>query len=109
MKPKMKSKFKKCVLDNYRVAKTVTELAQLCNYDQIKTFTRHFKKVFVQTPYQWMLDRKFEEIKHLVLNSNLSIQEIAESYKFDNKSHFCNLYRKRFGVSPAKHRGEQVM
>ncbi len=96
--------FEKNVYANYRNAKTVSELAVLCNYNQIKTFTRHFKKIFGQSPYQWMLDRKFEEIQHLVLNTNISISDISETYKFENLSHFCNSYRKRYGITPTKHR-----
>ncbi len=96
--------FEKNVYANYRKTKTVSELAALCNYDQIKTFTRHFRKVFGQSPYQWMLDRKFEEVQYLVLNTNIPIPKIAETYKFENISHFCNSYSKRFGVTPLKHR-----
>ena len=53
--------FEDGVLKNYMVAKNVTELAKLCKYECVRTFTRHFKKSFDKTPYQWMLDRKMEE------------------------------------------------
>jgi AraC-like DNA-binding protein len=84
--------------------KNVTELAELCQYDCVRTFTRHFKKSFGQTPYQWMLDRKMEEIQSLVLNSDMSITEIAKMYDFKSVSHLVNLYSKRFGNSPHKSR-----
>lgn len=85
-------------------SKNVSELAGLCSYGCVRTFTRHFKKSFVQTPYQWMLDRKMEEVQSLVLNSDMSITEIAKMYDFKSVSHLVNLYSKRFGNSPYKSR-----
>ncbi len=97
-------KFEDKVLKNYMSTRNVSQLSDLCNYTCVRTFTRHFKKVFGQTPYQWMLDRKMEEIRSLVLNSDISITEIAEMYEFKSVSHLVNLYSKRFGNSPLKSR-----
>ncbi len=96
--------FEDKVLKNYMATKNVTELAELCKYDCVRTFTRHFKKSFGQTPYQWMLDRKMEEIQSLVHNSDMSITDIAKMYDFKSVSHLVNLYSKRFGNSPHKSR-----
>jgi AraC-like DNA-binding protein len=96
--------FEDKVLRNYMSTKNVNELSELCNYDCVRTFTRHFKKSFGQTPYQWMLDRKMEEIQSLVLNSDMSITDIAKMYDFKSVSHLVNLYSKRFGNSPHKSR-----
>ncbi len=101
--PKTKS-FEDKILKNYMASKSVTELSSLCKYDCVRTFTRHFKKSFGQTPYQWMLDRKMEEIQSLVLNSDISITDIAKMYDFKSVSHLVNLYTKRFGNSPHKSR-----
>ncbi len=96
--------FEDKVLKNYMSAKNVTDLAEMCSYECIRTFTRHFKKSFGQTPYQWMLDRKMEEIQSLVLNSDMSITDIAKMYDFKSVSHLVNLYSKRYGNSPLKSR-----
>lgn len=100
--------FEDSVLRNYMFAKNMNELAKLCGYDCIKTFTRHFKKCFGQTPYQWMLDRKMEEIDSLVTNSDISITEIAEMYDFKSVSHLVNLYSKRYGIPPHKSRSSKL-
>lgn len=96
--------FEDAVLKNYSSAKNMNELARMCKYDCLRTFTRHFKKCFGETPYQWMLDRKMEEIQSLVLNSDLSITEISKMYGFKSVSHLVNAYSKRFGISPHKSR-----
>ncbi len=96
--------FERSVFKNYMQAKNMNELSQLCGYDCIKTFTRHFKKYFKQTPYQWMLDRRMEEISLLVENSELTITEIAGIYGFKSVSHLVSLYSKRYGIPPYKSR-----
>ena len=96
--------FEDKVLRNYMATKNVSELASLCKYSCVRTFTRHFKKSFGQTPYQWMIDRKMEEVQSLVLNSDISITDIAKMYDFKSVSHLVNLYSKRFGNSPLKSR-----
>ncbi|MFA7584082.1 MAG: helix-turn-helix domain-containing protein [Proteiniphilum sp.] len=97
-------KFEDSVLRNFMTARNVNELARMCRYDCVRTFTRHFKKSFGETPYQWMLDRKMEEIQSLVLSSDMTITEIAKMYDFKNVSHLVNAYTKRYGVSPHKNR-----
>ena len=97
-------RFEDSVLSNYMSAKSIKELAKMCGYDCLKTFTRHFKKCFGETPYKWMLDRKMEEIQPLVLKSDFTITEISRMYGFKNVSHLVNTYTKKFGVSPQKDR-----
>ena len=99
--------FEKNVLRNYIYVKTMNELAKLCGYGCTKTFTRHFKKYFGQTPYQWMLDRKMEEIDFLVKNTELTITEIAEMYGFKSLSHLVNFFSKRNGIPPHKSRSTE--
>ena len=96
--------FEDSLLKNYLSAKTVSELATMCHYDCLRTFTRHFKKYFGEAPYQWMLDHKMEEIQSLVLSSDLSITEISRMYNFKTVSHLVGVYKKRFGITPQKSR-----
>ena len=96
--------FAESVFKNYMYAKNMNGLAKLCGYNCVKTFTRHFKKYLGQTPYQWMLDRKMEEICLLVENSELTITEIAGMYGFKSVSHLVSLYSKRYGIPPLKSR-----
>lgn len=96
--------FEDSVLMHYSSARTMSDLANLCHYDCLRTFTRHFKKCFSQTPYQWLLDRKMEEIHSLVLSSDMSITDIAKMYEFKSVSHLVNAFSKRFGIPPHKRR-----
>jgi AraC-like DNA-binding protein len=95
-------RFEDKVLANYGSVRNITELATLCGYDCVRTFTRHFKKCFKQTPYQWLLERKMEEIHSMVLSSDLTITEIARMYEFKSVSHLVNVFSKRYGISPQR-------
>ncbi|MEA4917122.1 helix-turn-helix domain-containing protein [Proteiniphilum sp.] len=97
-------KFEGNVLRYYSSTESISELATLCKYDCIKTFIRHFKECFGKTPYQWLLDRKMEEIQSYVLNSEISITELSKMYGFKTVSHMVSTYTKRFGISPQKSR-----
>lgn len=99
-----KSDFQETVIANYPLSKNVVELAALSDYTCLKKFTRHFKKYFNKTPYQWMLDRKMEEVKQLVLQSDLSISNIAKICGFNTLSHLVNSYSSRYGISPCRDR-----
>jgi len=94
--------FEDKVLTSYTSVRTITELATLCGYECLRTFPRHFKKGFKQTPYQWLLDRKMEEIYSMVLSSDLTITEIARMYEFKSVSHLVNAFSKRYGISPQR-------
>ena len=45
-----------------------------------------------------------EEVQSLVLNSDMTITDIAKMYDFKSVSHLVNIYSKRFGNSPLKSR-----
>ena len=96
--------FTKRVLKHYPSVKTVPELAEKCKYTCVKTFTRHFKKCFGVTPYQWMLERKMEEIQSLVLSTDLTITKISKIYDFKTVSHLVKAYTKRYNITPQKDR-----
>lgn len=97
-------RFEESVLKHYQSTKTVTELAAMCHYNCVKTFTRHFKKCFKESPYRWILKRKMEEVQSLVVSTDLTITEISKIYDFNTVSHLVNAYIKKFGISPQKDR-----
>lgn len=102
-----KNAFQEKVYANYLDVQDVPELASRCDYDCLKSFTRHFKKHFNSTPYQWMLERKMEEVRYLVLYSDFPIQEIAKMYNFKSPARLVNSYTSRYGVSPLRDRMQE--
>ena len=50
------------VMMHFKNAETLPDLARMCGYSCTKTFTRHFIKHFSETPKQWILRMRQEEM-----------------------------------------------
>lgn len=63
-----------------------------------------FKRDIGITPYEYHLRRKFEKAKELLMQSNLTISEIAVRLGFHDRFHFSREFSRRFGIAPAAFR-----
>ena len=88
------------VMRHFKNAESLPELARLCGYTCTKTFTRHFIKHFGETPKQWILNMKQEEMILLLKETSYSYERISSILKFKNLSHFNNFCKKRTGLTP---------
>lgn len=96
--------FRYTVIQNYKNAKSVDVLSELCGYNSTKTFVRNFKKNFNDTPYSWILKNKMENIRILVKHSDMPFNEISDMFNFKNLSHLSHSYKKHFGVTLSEDR-----
>lgn len=71
-------------------------------------YCRAFKASTGLAPYQWQLQARIERAKGLLLNTNRSLEEIAEATGFADTVHFGRTFRKLTGVTPGNWRGERV-
>src|SRR5690554_6872942 len=94
--------FKESVMKHFRSSDTLPELAKKCGYYCTKTFSRHFIKQFNETPKQWMLKIREEEMIHLLKNTIYTYEQISTLLKFKNLSHFNNFCKKRTGLTPSE-------
>lgn len=60
----------------------------------------NFKKETGGTPYDYLLNKKIELAKKLLLSTNFSVKEIAERLKFADQYYFSGLFKKKTGFSP---------
>ena len=88
------------VMKHFKDAETVPELAKMCGYSCTKTFSRHFIKHFGETPKQWILNMKQEEMILLLKETSYYYERISSILKFKNLSHFNNFCKKRTGLTP---------
>ena len=68
---------------------------------------RAFRKAFGQTPHQYVLQRRVERAKALLIDTELPISEIALTTGFSSQSHLSHWFSKFTGVSPAAFRHAQ--
>ena len=62
------------------------------------------KEVSGKTAFVWINEYIVNDIKHLLLNTDKSIKEIADYYKFPNCSFFGKYIRQHTGYSPGEYR-----
>lgn len=64
------------------------------------TLTEHFKKEFGITITEYVLKKRMEKARRLLLNSELSIREIAEDCGFVENDYFSRCFKSYHGLSP---------
>ncbi|WFU49467.1 helix-turn-helix transcriptional regulator [Sinorhizobium terangae] len=79
------------------------ELAHECGLSR-SHFARAFKETTGVPPHRWLLARRIERAQDLLLNSNLSISEIANSCGFADQSHFTRVFTKMVETGPGEWR-----
>ena len=82
------------------------ELAGVCGVS-IRQMQRLFANAFLTTPQAFALAWRLDQAQALLIQSDLTIIEIALICGFQSTSHFGRRYRRRFGVSASVHRGRQ--
>ncbi|TPM24820.1 AraC family transcriptional regulator [Mesorhizobium sp. B2-3-5] len=84
----------------------VDDLASACNLSSA-VFLRAFRDTTGKTPHQWLTKRRIERSRGLLLNSNLSLGEIARSCGFADQSHFTRVFARETGAPPGAWRRNQ--
>jgi AraC family transcriptional regulator len=85
--------------DNLGRCITLEDLSALCRLSPFH-FARCFKKTTGLAPHQYVLARRIELSKRLLMTTSLPVQEIAWSAGFENISHFRRQFAAQIGVLP---------
>lgn len=67
-------------------------------------FCRAFREATGLPPYRYVLRRRIEFAKALLLGEKLSIGQIAGACGFNSRSQFAAMFRREFGTSPSRFR-----
>lgn len=82
-------------------------LAQLAGLSQ-SHYSRAFKAATGLAPYQWQLQARVERAQDLMLNTNGSLEVIADATGFADAVHFGRTFRKMTGATPAAWRIDRM-
>ena len=81
----------------------LAELARAC-----KLSPGHFARAFRQTtgrpPHRWLMEQRIEKAKPLLVNSTLSLAQIARTCGFADQSHFTRVFAQLVQSSPGQWR-----
>ncbi len=70
-------------------------------------FSRAFKRTFGETPHAYVVGRRLNRARHLMLTTDRALSEIALSCGLADQAHLCRLFRQAHGQSPAVWRRER--
>ena len=59
-----------------------------------------FKNEFGSSPKQYILQKKIETAKNMLLETDMSVRAIAEMLHFADSHHFSNTFKKQTGMAP---------
>jgi AraC-like DNA-binding protein len=73
---------------------------------------KHFARAFRQStgvpPHRWLIEKRIERAKALLLGGGLSLAEIALACGFADQSHFTAAFRRGTGITPGAYRRETL-
>jgi AraC family transcriptional regulator len=82
---------------------SISELAEECRLSA-SHFARAFRQSTGLPPHRWLMKRRIERAKELLLEGNLELVQIALACGFVDQSHFTRIFGQSEGHSPGKWR-----
>ncbi|MGC1303790.1 MAG: AraC family transcriptional regulator [Caulobacteraceae bacterium] len=64
-------------------------------------FCRAFKRTFGETPHAYVIARRLDRARFLMLTTEMALSAVALSCGFTDQAHLCKLFRQMAGQSPA--------
>ena len=89
--------------ESYLQAPSLTDLAAVGGVHPVH-LSREFRKRYHVTIGEYIRKRRIEHASGLLSNSGMPMAEIAIKCGFSDQSHFCALFKKYSGMTPAKFR-----
>jgi len=68
----------------------------------LATFKRDFKKISVQSPQKWLIEKRLQVAHDLIKIGHKKVSDIYLDVGFKNLSHFSSAYKKMYGQPPTK-------
>ncbi|KRB58380.1 AraC family transcriptional regulator [Rhizobium sp. Root708] len=79
---------------------TVAEMAETVGLSE-SWFSNVFRQTTGKTPLQWQLGKRIEHAKTLLLESELSVADVAAQLGFSDQAHLTKVFRQIAGDTPA--------
>jgi AraC-like DNA-binding protein len=70
----------------------------------LSSFKRDFQDHYKESPGKWLLKRRVHHAANLMMNSGMSISQIAFESGFENLSHFSRSFKNTLGTKPSEYK-----
>ncbi len=85
---------------------SIEDVASGCNVSSAH-FRRLFKEYAKKSPVAYRMDLKIEYAKSMLINSDMSIENISDALSFESAAYFCRTFKKKTGLTPSEYRKTQ--
>jgi AraC family transcriptional regulator len=82
---------------------SLASVAAECNLS-VSHFARAFRRTFGRPPHRWLMERRVDAVKDLLLTSRLTLAEVANKCGFADQSTLSRSFKRVLGESPGKWR-----
>ncbi|MEO0469601.1 MAG: AraC family transcriptional regulator, partial [Bacteroidota bacterium] len=86
---------------NYLEQRPLEELAKLSGRS-LSTFHRECKAIYGIPPHRWIMKRRLQRAKELMLVTHKTASQIYLDVGFEDLSHFSRAFKKEFGKTPTQ-------
>ncbi len=86
---------------NYLENITLDELA-LQSGRSLSTFNREFRIIFNETPHKWILRKRLERAKMLLVQNQEKASDVYLQVGFEDLAHFSKAFKKQYNISPSR-------
>lgn len=94
---------KEYIRQNYTNKITLAELSLHLHCSTV-TLTEHFRREFGMTIFSYLNNKRLKQAERLLLESELSISEVAEESGFSDANYFFRQFKAQYGISPSAYR-----
>jgi AraC-like DNA-binding protein len=105
---KVKANIEDVMNKNFQYDLKLEDFAKLCGRS-ISAFKRDFNENFKTTPSKWLLSKRLDHAKTLLMATDLSVNEICYSSGFKNNSHFIRSFKNKYKLPPLKFKSEYLI
>ena len=93
--------------ERYYEKLTITNLARMAQISR-SLFIKRFKEICGLPPLEYISRQRIEAAEQMLLNTNLSIVDIAFKCGFYDAAHFAKIFIKKNGISPSVYRKTHI-
>lgn len=90
--------------DNFLQEHSLKEIARNFGINEF-TLKKGFRENFNTTVFEFLLSKRLEHAQQLLLNADLTIQEISSVVGYKYPNHFSTAFKKKFGINPSLLKG----
>ena len=87
--------------------RSIEEITEICGVSSA-CFRRLFREYSGKSPSQYRIEIRLEKAKNMLLNSDITIENIADSLGFESSAYFCRQFKKKEGMTPKEYKKKNI-